>query len=234
MLFKRMKEKQSKRSEIACLFRNIRYKRSKRADGCVRQPAKGRMNMHKHRINDENFIEEMKKKNEEALRYLIEKYGSLVMAVIRKRLYLMEEEQEECFDDVFLRVWEHIGEFDRQQGSFTSWIAGIARYRAIDYLRRYRRGLEEVPLDEAVADGRDRVFELIEKELSEGTEAILAYLKPEERELFEKLFVEEMTVKEVCEITGVREDTVYKRISRVRKRMRKLFPGCHMKEGGAR
>lgn len=95
-------------------------------------------------INDKNFLEEMKKGNEEALCYVIEKYGGLVRSVIGKHLYLLKEEQEECFDDVFLNVWEHIDSFDRQLSTFQNWIAGIARYRSIDYLRRYRKRMREL------------------------------------------------------------------------------------------
>lgn len=180
--------------------------------------------MHKVCINEENFLEEMKKKNEAALCYLIEAYGSLVMAVIGKHLYLLKEEEQECFDDVFLNVWEHIESFDEDRGSFANWIAGIARYKSIDYLRRYRKRFEEVPLDDRLKDGNNAFFEQIEKEISEETEEILSYLKPEERDLFEKLFIEEMTMKEVCESIKAEPDTVYKRVSRARRRMRKRFP----------
>ena len=180
--------------------------------------------MRKILIDEENFLEEMKKKNEAALCYLIERYGSLVMAVVGKHLYLLKEEKQECFDDVFLNVWEHIESFDEKQGSFANWIAGIARYKSIDYLRHYRKRFEEVPLDDTLADENNALSQLIEKEISEETEAILSYLKPEERDLFEKLYVEEMTMKEVCESVKAGPDTVYKRVSRARKRMRKRFP----------
>ena len=95
-------------------------------------------------IDDHNFLEEMKMGNEEALRYVIGKYGGLVRSVIAKHLYLLKEEQEECFDDVFLNVWEHIDSFDGQLSTFQNWIAGIARYRSIDYLRRYRKRMREL------------------------------------------------------------------------------------------
>ena len=80
-------------------------------------------------IDDHNFLEELKMGNEEALCYVIGKYGGLVRSVIAKHLYLLKEEQEECFDDVFLNVWEHIDSFDGQLSTFQNWIAGIARYR---------------------------------------------------------------------------------------------------------
>ena len=114
--------------------------------GKKRTKVKSRKNLGKNpicHINDENFLNEIKDRNEEALCYIIEKYGDLINSVIGNHLYLLVEEQEECFDDVFLNIWEHIDSFKEEQNSLKNWIAGIARYRSIDYLRRYRKLFED-------------------------------------------------------------------------------------------
>ena len=114
--------------------------------GKKRTKVKSRKNLGKKpisHINDENFLNAIKDRNEEALCYIIEKYGDLVKSVIGKHLYLLVEEQEECFDDVFLNIWKHIDSFKEEQNSLKNWIAGIARYRSIDYLRRYRKLFED-------------------------------------------------------------------------------------------
>ncbi len=178
----------------------------------------------KRLINDVNFLREIEKGNEEALRYIIQKYGNLVKTVIGRYLYLLKEEQEECFDDVFLSIWEHIGSFDKTRNGFANWVAGIARYKAIDYLRRYRKQFEEVALDDSLASEDEKLLALMEEEISEETERILQCLKPEERKLFEKLFVEELTIVQVSESLQTNPNVIYKRLSRARKRMRELFP----------
>lgn len=175
-------------------------------------------------IDEQNFVSEMENRNEEALRYAIEKYGGLVRAVIGKHLYLFKEEQTECFDDVFMNVWEHIDSFDEAQSTFKNWIAGVARYKSIDYLRRYRNQPELVSLDETDAAVGDKLSALVEQEISDETEKLLKCLKPEDRSLFEKLFIEEMTVDEVSRSLQTSRDVIYKRVSRARKRMRALFP----------
>lgn len=176
-------------------------------------------------IDDENFLREMKKGNEEALRYIIQTYGNLVKSVIGKYLYLFKEEQEECFDDVFLNIWKHIDSFDNTRNSFANWTAAVARYKAVDYLRRCKRQFEEVALEDEMFVSEDkRLLALMEGEISEETEQILQCLKPEERELFEKLFVEELTIAQVSEKFRTNPNVIYKRLSRARKRMRELFP----------
>ena len=174
--------------------------------------------------DDANFINEIKKRNEEALRFIIEKYGGLVRSIISKHLYLLVEEQEECFDDVFLNIWNHIDSFDEKQSTFKNWIAGIARYKSIDYLRRYRKQLEDVTLPEDIAAEDQDLLHLIDREISEETEAILQCLKPEDRDLFRKLYIEEMPMVDVCESFQTNPNVIYKRISRARKRMRDQFP----------
>ena len=175
-------------------------------------------------IDDDNFLIEIENRNEDALRYIIEKYGGLVRSVIGKHLYLLTEEQEECFDDVFLNIWEHIDSFDKRQNSFKNWIAGIARYRSIDYLRRYRKRFEDAALPEDIAAEDRELLRLVEQEISEETEAILQCLKPDDRDLFEKIYIEEMSMEAVCESFQTNQNVIYKRISRARKRMRERFP----------
>lgn len=175
-------------------------------------------------IDDDNFLIEIKNRNQDALCYIIEKYGGLVRSIISKHLYLLVEEQEECFDDVFLNVWEHIDSFSDRQNSFKNWIAGIARYKSIDYLRRYRKQLEDVTLPEDIAREDHALLRLIEQEISEETEAILQCLKPTDRDLFRKLYIEEMSLEDVCESFQTNPNVIYKRISRARKRMRERFP----------
>ena len=175
-------------------------------------------------IDDDNFLIEIKNRNQDALCYIIEKYGGLVRSVIGKHLYLLVEEQEECFDDVFLNIWNHIDSFDEKQSTFKNWIAGIARYKSIDYLRRYRKQFEDVTLPEDIAAEDQDLLHLIDREISEETEAILQCLKPEDRDLFRKLYIEEMPMVDVCESFQTNPNVIYKRISRARKRIRDQFP----------
>ena len=197
-------------------------------DGSIKRK---RMKSRKHlgekptsHINEDNFILEIKNQNEEALHFVIEKYGGLVRSVIGKHLYLLEEEQEECFDDVFLNIWEHIDSFDERQNSFKNWIAGVARYKSIDYLRRYRKRLEDIALTEDIATEDKELLHLIDRDISEETEEILGCLKPRDRDLFTKLYIDEMTMEDVCESFQTNPNVIYKRISRARKHMRERFP----------
>lgn len=94
-------------------------------------------------VTRNNYISKLKRHNEKALEFVVQEYGGQVKAAVYKNLSGMPEEIEECMDDVFLDVWNNIDRFDESKGSFRSWITAIARFRSIDYLRRYSRRCSE-------------------------------------------------------------------------------------------
>ena len=94
----------------------------------------------------------------------------------------------------------------------------------MDYLRRYLReqnlqSWEEGVVKEAAAEQTS----MLEQELSEETEAMLNCLKPQDRELFQRLFLEEQDVDTVSRETGMKKEVIYNRVSRGKKKIRKLF-----------
>ena len=181
------------------------------------------------RIGKHNYIRQLQLHNEKALMYVIDEYGGLLMAVIRKHLYALPESQEECFDDVLLKIWQNSSSFDPDKNSFKNWAAAIARYRAIDYLRQYQRELATVDIENAVIVKEDRILaKMIEKEISEEVEMMLDSLKPSDRELFMKLYVEEKSMEQVSQETGMKKEVIYNRLSRGKEKLRKQF---HMERG---
>ncbi len=176
------------------------------------------------KIGERNYIQQLQLHNEKALMYVIDEYGGLLMAVIRKHLFSLPERQEECFDDVLLKIWQNISDYDGKKNSFQNWAAAIARYRAIDYLRQYQRELVTVNIeDAAIAREDSQLAGMVEKEISEETERMLSCLKPLDRELFLKLYVEEKTIEQVSGETGMKKEVIYNRISRGKRKIRRQY-----------
>jgi len=78
-----------------------------------------------------------------------------LMRILRRRALA-----EEALQDVFVQVWERAGQFDEHRGRAFAWIVSIARYRAIDILRRERADsvdpfvlAESLTAEEADGDG---------------------------------------------------------------------------------
>ena len=189
------------------------------AIGTIRQMGKDRELM---KIGEKNYIKQLRLHNEKALAYVIDEYGGLIMSVIRKYLFYLPEKQEECFDDVLLKIWQNIESFDENKSTFRNWAAAVAKYQAIDYLRSYRKELQTVNIEDAVIVQEDHALAgMIEKEINLEVEKMLECLKPQDRELFYKLYVEEKSMKQISCETGIKQEVIYNRLSRRRKKLRR-------------
>lgn len=175
------------------------------------------------KIGEDNFVRQMELKNEKALLYVIDHYGGILKSVISKHLYSLKNYQEECMNDVLLGIWNNIASFDQEQSSFKNWAAGVARYKAINYLRKYAKDLDRADWDTVMAIKEDEsLTEAVTNEISEELEDMLSCLNPFDRELFMQLYVEEIALDEVSRNTGIKKEVIYNRISRGKKKIRNL------------
>ena len=87
------------------------------------------------RYDDESLMSLIAQLQEEALTQLYERYSrvilSLTLAILNDRAAA-----EEVTLDVFMRVWQKAGSYRVEQAKVSTWLAHIARHRAIDVLRR--------------------------------------------------------------------------------------------------
>lgn len=190
------------------------------------------------KISETNYLRQLRRRNEKALLYVIDAYGGLLHSIVSKHLYAASDSQEECLNDIFYAIWENIESYDEARSSFKNWIAGIARYKALDYLRRYLKTAgRQMNLEEWVSAGEkasvqqqeDCFREVEETSFSQEMEQMLNLLKPSDRELFIKLFFEEQELDEISRNMGVKKDILYNHISRGKQRIRKHY----LKEKGA-
>ena len=175
------------------------------------------------KITEENFIEELKCKNEEALEYVIRYYGWIIKSIVRKQLYNLQSYHEECINDVLMGIWNNISQFDSRRNHFGNWVAGISKYKTFDYMRKYLRDLDNKEIDvlEEITVQED-VYGL---EQGENYDYILVYLNERDRDLFKRLYIEEQTMKEVEEQTGMKTEVIYNRVSRGKRKIREIFQG---------
>lgn len=173
-------------------------------------------------IDNDNFIDQLYMKNEDALMYVIDEYGGLIKAVIRKNMSCLNGKQEECFNDVLLSVWEHIASFQPDKNSFKNWIAAIAKYKSIDYMRKHKYETDKIVYDEMEnyeLQSEDRLANL-DNEISVRTEELLSILKPQDREILIRIYANEEPVEQVSQELNIEKSVIYNRISRAKKKLR--------------
>lgn len=184
------------------------------------------------KIDQDNFLEELSRKNEKALEYVVDTYGGLIKTIVKRHLQGLGDCQEECMNDVFLAIWQHSGAYHKEKGSFEKWAAGVTKYKALTYKRKYLNRCQAAGLDEIREPGEEsRELSRLEEELSDETEAFLDCLKEEDRTLFRQLFIEELEPEEVARRNGMKRENLYNRISRGKKKIRKHFSQTKQKGG---
>ena len=165
-------------------------------------------------MNEKKIIKGIKKKDEKALKIFIDTYGPIMKASIYKVLTFNENIRMEVLNDSVLAVWDNIDSFDPKRSSFKNWCAGIARYKAIDALRKEIRHKSV---------GFDEVENYIEDETEiylDETDEILKVLDEKDREIFKKLFIEGYSYDDLEKITKIPKDRLYNKVSRAKKTLR--------------
>lgn len=175
------------------------------------------------KINEENFITILRQRNEKALDYVIDNYLGIIKIILKKHLYNLKDVEGECIDDILLAVWNNIDSFDENKNTFKNWICGIARFKAIDYKRKYLNKLCFVNIegiDIKVCDNTDKI---IEKELDKDIEEMLNYLNEKDKDIFYKLFIEQLDVEQIAKEKQVKRAVIYNRVSRAKKKIKSIF-----------
>jgi RNA polymerase sigma-70 factor (ECF subfamily) len=147
------------------------------------------------------------------------------------RLVRDEPTAEDITTDVFLDVWRHADRFEGRS-AVSTWILGIARFKALSVLRR--RPIE--PFDDqtakAIEDAADNPATALEKK---DTSAIirkcLAELPVQHREIIDLAYYHEKSLEEVAEIVGIPKNTVKTRMFRARTRLAGLLKGAGIERG---
>lgn len=185
------------------------------------------------KITEDNFITQLKKKNEKALHYVVEEYGWLIQTVVRKHLASIPNYEDECINDVLLAVWTHIENYHPDESSFSNWLAGIARYKAIDYKRKYMiTSLQQIFEDSDYVMPDNTLDRLLAKEMQEEVRAMLSCLSSEDQQIFKRHFFEEVEIDEIAKEMGLKRSAIYNRISRGRKKLRARRLGKQVGEDG--
>lgn len=177
-------------------------------------------------MEDKLIIKKIKRRKEQGIELLVDAYGGYILAIIRQNLYNLSSYEEECMDDVLMAIWDNIDRFDKSKNTFKNWIASVTRYKSIDYKRKYIRSLQEEEFDfNSIKDKQVVEEDILNEELRQEVESLLDNLKPRDKELFIKHYLEEKNIEELSNEMGVKTDVIYNRLSRGRTKLRKLFGG---------
>lgn len=174
-------------------------------------------------MTEDNMIEGILNNDIVAFNYLLDTYSVITLKVIKSILNKSHEEDFvlQCFDDVVLKVWKSIGDHDRNC-ELKYWICTIAKNKALDYKRKLNKYYEMQELQDYHIKDKSAEEEFLIKEEMKIVLKIMDRLKSKEKELFIDKFIIELTQEELENKYIVNSNVIYKRISRLREKIRKI------------
>ena len=151
--------------------------------------------------DDSELIRELQARNPEALAMLYDRYGAMTYGIL-VRIVGDAGTAEELLQEVFLRVWEHAHNFDREKGSLGTWLITLARNRAIDYRRSVqgRMASQTTGLEILQTSGSRRSEEDVVLRLDQiaRVRAALETLSEQQRRVIELAYYEGMSHTEIA------------------------------------
>jgi RNA polymerase sigma factor (sigma-70 family) len=165
---------------------------------------------------DEQIINGLKTKDQRSVQLLVHQYGSYIYTVIYNILKTKTEAEEAC-QDSFMKIINKIEDYN-YTSAFKSWIFTIAYRTGIDYKRKQKNNLDESAL--AYTNATEKADDMLSaSEEQKNIKKLLDILKEDERELVTMFYLNEMSIKEICDATSFGESNIKIKLYRARKEM---------------
>lgn len=174
-------------------------------------------------MHTSELISQLKNRSDGVLEELKLHYGPLIRYVIFPILSDARD-REEVFNDILIRVWDRIEQFDPDCGSWTNWLSAIARNAAIDRARKNPPPGEE--LTEFIsAPNSDPEQELLRKERQQAVQKAIACLDAAEKALFYRKYYYRQSTAQIAAEYGTTPRAIEGRLYRIKRKLRKVLGG---------
>lgn len=177
-------------------------------------------------MEDQELVALLNAREARGLDELLRRHGPMLRYIIHPIL-TDSREQEECLADVTLQVWEKIGGYDVERGSFLAWLSALTRNTALNRRRDSLRNCRSPErLDQEMADPAPGLEEaLLEKERARRLQEAVNRLGTIERSLFYRKYYYLQSTAQMAAELGLTERAVEGRLRRLRLRLRKELGG---------
>lgn len=139
-----------------------------------------------------------------------------------ERIIQNEEITSEVVQDIFMKIWNKIDQYDRKKGRFFTWMLNMTRNAAIDKVRskEINRSAKTDSIDDYVytIDNQNKTELSID---SIGVKELMNDLAEEQRFILLKVYFEGFTHSEIAEEFGIPLGTVKTRLRSALKHLRK-------------
>ena len=167
--------------------------------------------------NDVTLVSRILQGNPQAFRQLVQQHERLVVHMV-SRIVNRPEDCEDICQEVFLRVYQKLPTF-HFQSKLSTWIATVAYRTAINYAKK-----EEKHSAEALDQAMEKIHEDLDAHETLEKQAVHSYIHEQVgqlpvhyRTVLTLFHLEEMSLAEIQEVTGMPVGTIKNYLFRARK-----------------
>lgn len=172
------------------------------------------------RIMETELIYQLRLKNETAFTHLYNLYAPVIFNGIKKNVSCMLS-AEDILQNVFLKIWLNIEQYQSEKGSLFTWMITIAKNESIDYLRS--KHAKSIKVTTEIADCQLVAKTFIDSRINRIDLLISLALLPERSRKIIDLYKNGYTSKELSNLFNMPEGTVKTILKRSFSRLRKVL-----------
>ncbi|MCL7754662.1 sigma-70 family RNA polymerase sigma factor [Polaribacter sp. Z022] len=171
--------------------------------------------------NNQHYITKVINGDTNAFAYLVDEYKNMVYSLAYK-MTKNKEEAEEISQDTFIKAFKNLSKF-KGDSKFSTWLYRIAYHTSLDAIKKNKKNNSNVEINEFTFNQIQSVENILEgierKERSIILSDCLDKLPEEERSIIWMFYYDELSLKEITEITDFSEANLKVKLHRARKKL---------------
>jgi RNA polymerase sigma factor (sigma-70 family) len=168
-------------------------------------------------LTDAELVGRCRAGDHEAWKQLVERFSRYVYAICIQAFRLPEHDAEDVFQEVFTKVYEHLGRL-RDDDAIRPWIGQLTRRTCIDKLRS---GSREQPAEDVEPPDVDDTLATLDEALA--VHDALAELPENCREILDRFFARDESYRTIGDALALPAGTIASRISRCLEKLKTLM-----------
>ena len=163
--------------------------------------------LQKKSLSQDELIALLKNRNEGGFNYLYDNYSAALYGVIL-RIVIFKDDTVEVLQDVFVKIWNSIAQYDSSKGTLYTWMLNIARNTAIDKLKSktFQNNLKNQSMPDFVNNNRS--LSVDQPDHFHEIQNVVNKMKDDFKDIINKSYFEGFTQQEISDKMNIPLGTV--------------------------
>lgn len=187
----------------------------------VTKPINRSSNLQMTNANDQHYIAKVLNGDPQAYTFLVNKYKDMVFT-LAVRMLRNNEEAEEVAQDAFVKAYAKLNKF-KGDSKFSTWLYKVVYNTSLDKLKKLKKDALVVPIENVTERSLHTIDNALEqmqnKERTVAIQQCIALLSADERALLTLFYFDEMSLKEIAEVTATSVNNLKVKLFRSRKKL---------------